>query len=480
MVSASWLMACAEVITVKYGEGEAIIGGDAVENVKISVKGNRVSIKDQRDAEKKLSPLTYVLSGQTDDGQFKLNSYAKAKVRLNGLSLTSQEGAAMHLKNKKDIELEVADGTFNRICIAACLDTLNNKQAAIWAKQSVNFSGKGTLAVEALGNGCKGINCKGDINIRNLTLQVVTKGDNLGVDTTRRMGPPDGEFPGQPNGKFPGPPMGFTGQQNGMQGPPMGDMGGGMPGGKQKYISTCKGIKAKGKLTILSGTVSVETNSNGAEGIEGKEGVTISGGKVSVNAVDDGINSGGKIIFAGGETTVVSTTNDAVDSNDGESKGGFPFMHEGAEQEPMGQNSTAHDEKETEPAIIIRGGTVYAWSRRGAPEEGLDCDFAPIEVSGGTVFSIGAGMGDMPSVPTNKTAKQPTVLAIGLNFTEGETVSIQDRKGKTLMAFPAPFDFQRSSSLISCPAFRVGETYTVVCGQESKSMELTDKFTIIR
>ena len=280
MVSAGWLMACAEVITVKYGEGKAIIGGDEVEDVKISVKGNRVSIKDQRDAEKKLSPLTYVLSGQTDDGQFKLNSYAKAKVRLNGLSLTSQEGAAMHLKNKKDIELEVADGTFNRICIAACLDTLNNKQAAIWAKQSVNFSGKGTLAVEALGNGCKGINCKGDINIKDLTLQVVTKGDNLGVDTTRRMGPPNGMFnpdsipaeikakfeemmkkrmqengnrnggfpgppmgfPGQQNGGFPGPPMGFPGQQNGMQGPPMGDMGGGMPGGKQKYISTCKGI----------------------------------------------------------------------------------------------------------------------------------------------------------------------------------------------------------------------------------------------
>ena len=250
----------------------------------------------------------------------------------------------------------------------------------------------------------------------------------------------------------------------------MGDMGGGMPGGKQKYISTCKGIKATGTLTIQSGTVSVETNSNGAEGIEGKEGVTISGGKVSVNAVDDGINSGGKIIFAGGETTVVSTTNDAVDSNDGESKGGFPFMHE--------ENDT--EQEDIEPAIIISGGTVYAWSKRGAPEEGLDCDFAPIEVSGGKLFSIGAGMGDMPSVPTNKTAKQPTVLAIGLNFTEGETVSIQDRKGKTLMTFPAPFNFQRSSSLISCPAFKVGETYTVVCGQESKSMELTDKFTIIR
>ena len=54
--------------------------------------------------------------------------------------------------------------------------------------------------------------------------------------------------------------------------------------------------------------------------------------------------------------------------------------------------------------IIIRGGTVYAWSQVGSPEEGLDCDFAPLVVEGGTIFSVGGGMGEMPSVPSNEDA----------------------------------------------------------------------------
>ena len=190
-----WMTAGAETITVTYHEnGSAVIGGKDVEGVKITVKGNVVKIKDLRDYEKNLNTLTYVLKGKTSDGQFVLNTYVKAKVRMEGLDLTSQEGAPIHLKNKKTVELEAAKGTANRIVIAACNDTARNKQAAIWAKDKLTLTGKGTLQVEALGNGCKGINCKDDLKISDLTLNVVTKGDNLGVDTTKTMGPPMGAF----------------------------------------------------------------------------------------------------------------------------------------------------------------------------------------------------------------------------------------------------------------------------------------------
>ena len=60
----------------------------------------------------------------------------------------------------------------------------------------------------------------------------------------------------------------------------------------------------------------------------------------------------------------------------------------------------------------------------GSPEEGLDCDFSPIVIEGGSIFSVGGGMGEMPSVPTNATAKQPTVLLIGLNITKDEPITI--------------------------------------------------------
>ena len=446
----------AETITITYNDGSAAtVGGDQVENVKIAVKGNRVSIKDLRDYEKKLSTLTYVLKGKTSDGQLKLNTYVKARILLDGVNLTCQEGAPIHLKNKKMVTMECAKGSQNRIVIAACNDTAKNKQAAIWAKDKLTLTGKGTLQVVALGNGCKGINCKDDLKIDELTLSVVTKGDNLGVDTTKMMGPPMG------GRMFP--------PRDSVQGmPPMGDMPGGMPGGKQKYIATCKGIKSVGTINIGSGTVSVETNSAGAEGIEGKKGVTISGGNVTVNAVDDGMNSGGKIMFTEGNATVISLTNDAIDSNLG---GMMP---------PFGNNGFMELGKEKEPSIVVAGGTVMAWSKRGAPEEGLDCDFAPIEVSGGTLFSIGAGMGEMPSVPTEETAKQATVLFIGLNFSEGQQVKVTDKAGKTLIDFKAPFDFQRSASLVSCPAFKAGGTYSLTSGKETKDFELNKQFTIVR
>ena len=487
----------AETITITYNDGSAAtVGGDQVENVKIAVKGNRVSIKDLRDYEKKLSTLTFVLKGKTSDGQLKLNTYVKARILLDGVDLTCQEGAPIHLKNKKMVTMECVKGSHNRIVIAACNDTAKNKQAAIWAKDKLTLTGKGTLQVEALGNGCKGINCKDDLKIDELTLSVVTKGDNLGVDTTKMMGPPmgGGNFP--PGGfnpdsipeeikkKFEEMRKKFEGMRpDGAQAmpgmmregmfpprdsvkrmPPMGDM----PGGKQKYIATCKGIKSAGTITIGSGTVSVETNSAGAEGIEGKKGVTISGGNVTVNAVDDGMNSGGKIMFTGGNATVISLTNDAIDSNLG---GMMP---------PFENDGFMESEKEKEPSIVVAGGTVMAWSKRGAPEEGLDCDFAPIEVSGGTLFSIGAGMGEMPSVPTEETAKQATVLFIGLNFSEGEQVKVTDKAGKTLINFKAPFDFQRSASLVSCPAFKAGGTYTLTNGKETKDFELNKQFTIVR
>jgi len=117
-------------------------------------------------------------------------------------------------------------------------------------------------------------------------------------------------------------------------------------GGMISVYSNDDGLHADGTLAIKNGTVTV---TNSYEGLEGTE-VSISGGKVSVNAKDDGINattttgtavsiSGGEIyvycsgdgidsnsrtsyegiVFAGGKTVVISTSNgnSAIDSEKG-------------------------------------------------------------------------------------------------------------------------------------------------------------------
>lgn len=481
----------AEDITIRYKGATAKVTQQAKDSVKVSVNGAIVNIESLYQDHK----LTVLLTGKSDNGQLTLKTVGKAKVKLDDLTLTSQEGAPLDLRNKKKVEVVATKGTENTLTITACTDTANHKAATIWAKGKLALSGKGTLNIIATGDGCRGIKTKKDITIEELTLNVTTSGNNLG-EKPFGFG---GGFPGFGNGEMPDfsqfPPFGndstiqggfprFPGgfppfgndstiqrgfpQMPDFSGfPPIGNDSTGMGGfmGKHKYIASTKGIASKGKITINSGNITVRTATAGAEGIEGKEGIYFNGGTVNILATDDAVNANATIEFNGTHVTARSTTNDAVDSNP---KGGF-FM-------TFGGNNNQNQE----PAIVIRGGTVYAWSQVGSPEEGLDCDFAPLVVEGGTIFSVGGGMGEMPSVPTNATAKQPTVLLIGLNVVKNEPITIYDEADKLLNTVTIPFTMQRSASLISNPAFKIGGTYTVKSKDYKRTFTLSEQFTTVR
>jgi hypothetical protein len=435
----------AEDVTIRFNGTTAKVKNSAKDSVNVTVTGANVEIESLYKSHK----LTLLLTGKSDDGQLVLKTAGKAKVKLENLTLTSQEGAPLWLKNKKKVEVVATKGTENTLTITACNDTVNHKAATIWAKDKVLLSGKGTLNVIATGDGCRGIKSKKDITIEELTLNVTTTGNNLGE---------------KPFGFGGGFPEGF---------PPFGNdstmqegMGGFM--GKHKYVASTKGIASKSKITINSGVVTVRTSTPGAEGIEGKKGVVFNGGKVDVLATDDAVNANATVEFNGAYVTARSTGNDAVDSNP---KTGF-FM-------PFGENNNTNSQV-ADTAIVVRGGTVYAWSQVGSPEEGLDCDFSPIVIEGGSIFSVGGGMGEMPSVPTNATAKQPTVLLIGLNITKDEPITICDANSKCLDTITIPFSLRRSASLVTSPAFKLGNTYTVKTKGYEKTFTLNEPFTTIR
>ena len=462
----------AEDITIHYNGSKAKVTQTIKDSVKVTVKGANVNIESLYKDHK----LTLLVKGKSNDGQLNLKTAGKAKVKLDGLNLTSQEGAPICLKNKKKVEVVATKGTKNTLTITACNDTANHKGAVIWAKDKLLLSGKGTLNIIATGDGCRGIKTKKDITIEELTLNITTSGDNLGEKPFGMggfSGMPEGGFQmpegGMPNfgggfPGFPGMPNDST-MRNGFPGFP-----GGMPNfggfaGKHKYVASTKGIASKGKIIINSGKVTVHTSTAGAEGIEGKEGVVFNGGDVDVLSTDDAINANACIEFNGAHVIARSKGNDAVDSNP---KNGF-FM-------PFGGNNN----QEQDTAIIIRDGAVYAWSQVGSPEEGLDCDFASFVIEGGNIFSVGGGMGEMPSVPTNATAKQPTVLLIGAQVAKDEPITISDEKGTVLDTVTVPFSMKRSASLVSSPAFKVGGTYTVKTKDYEKTFTITENFTTVR
>ncbi len=209
-----------------------------------------------------------------------------------------------------------------------------------------------------------------------------------------------------------------------------GEFGG--PGGRRNLEGTAKAVKAMGRIVINGGDLRLETSTAGAEGLEGKQGVTICGGKIYIKAKDDAINSGGKIVFAGGDVFAWSIGNDAIDSNSRETG-----------------------------AITISGGKVIACSQCGPPDEAFDCDFSPFILTGGTVFGMGGSMGGQTTSPTVQDDTQPTVILSGLPCPKGKTLVCADEAGTELFTFDIPFTMQSSSSILSLPQFELGKTYIV-------------------
>ena len=59
--------------------------------------------------------VEYILSGTATDGSFKAYSEKKFKLTLNGLSLTSAQGAAINIQSGKRVFVEAVDGTVNTL-----------------------------------------------------------------------------------------------------------------------------------------------------------------------------------------------------------------------------------------------------------------------------------------------------------------------------------------------------------------------------
>ena len=526
----------AQDISIRYNNSQAEVTPQNHDSISVVADGAHINILSLYNEK----TLHVHLSGTSKNGQLILKSSAPVKLTCDHLDLTCQEGAPLWLRNKNEVEIIVAEGTENTLSIAACNDTANHKSAVIWAKGDIKFSGEGILNVLATGDGCKGIRSKKNITIEDLNINVTTTGNNLGEkenpfgggfpmhgfgapdkdrphgdrerrhernDSTRhsQFGGFGGGFPMDgmqqfnpanlseeekarmeemrknfeemmqnggafPMGGFEGdfPVGGFGGFGGGFHTGEEGERGG-MPFMKRKYKGTTKGIKSDQKVIMNSGTLTVTTSSPGAEGIEGKEGVILNGGNITVTATDDAINANARIELNGAHVMACSTTNDAIDANLVDFfSGGFGGFFGGG------------SEKNSDPAIIITGGTVYAWSQRGMPEEGLDCDFSPIEISGGEVFSVGAGMGEMPSVPTQQTATQPTALLIGIDIAENQPIQIYDHKGTLIDTITVPFSLKRSSSIVTHPQFKLGETYTVKTQNYTKTFTLNENFITVR
>ena len=216
-----------------------------------------------------------------------------------------------------------------------------------------------------------------------------------------------------------------------------------------KYLSTssAKAIKAQGAITINGGESTVSTTQNGAEGLESKfkatNSIVFNGGKHYFKCYDDCINSAGCICFNGGVTVCYSNGNDAVDSNYGQTG-----------------------------AIQIGNGAIFAYTSKGSPEEGLDCDNnSYIQITGkGIAISAGGsqggggggGFGGGGSSNSIGSAVQGYYLSTSsISYATNRYYTLADASGNNLVTYSFEAAVSSSLSLFTATGMTKSSSYTV-------------------
>ena len=217
--------------------------------------------------------------------------------------------------------------------------------------------------------------------------------------------------------------------------------------GSASSNSSAKAIKAICAITIYGGETDVYTKSSGAEGLESKTSISIEGGKHYFKCYDDCINSAGKIYFNGGITVCYSNGNDAVDSNAG-----------------------------TSGAITIGNGVAFAYTTKGSPEEGFDCDNnSYIKITGtGICISAGGAQGGGSSSSTISNATQGyAFVTSSISYAVNRYYTLADASGKNLVTYSFEASCKSNLALFTATGMVKNSSYTV----KFSTIEPTDATT---
>ena len=262
-------------------------------------------------------------------------------VYLEGGTLNVTVTAAAAKGIKADGDMKISDGTITvKTTGGGVWDSDDKKTKAsscLSADGNMTISG-GTLNLTSTGAGGKGINVDGAFTATGGTTTIKTSGNAVVASSSGSIST-------------------VTSSQQ-------------LDRYDSDYKSSPKGIKTDGAITISDkAVISVTTTGAGGEGIESKTNINITGGQVTVYALDDAINSSyndatkgtsgaGDLTISGGYVYARSSGNDGIDANGN---------------------------------CYIQGGLVYAIGTT-SPEVAIDANSEEkkkLYVTGGTIVAIG-------------------------------------------------------------------------------------------
>ncbi len=435
----------------------------------------------------------YVLTGTLEDGKIIVDAHDSSKVwiRLNGVTVSCSDDACLRVDQADKVFLTLAEDTENSFTSGTVYSEealADNTGGTIFSHDDLTINGSGSLSITA---GFKhGIDVNDSLVITGGTITITAPQDGIHVSDSLRF--------------------------------------------MEASLTIDAGddaVHSDDELYIESGTVLINSCYEGFEAVT----IDITGGDITMYPTDDGINAnGGSSTMGfggrgGGGTNGMPSPPDFSDrdmsSMSNTSEGGMPSMpgemsgttstdgemsgmpSQGEMPSTPGEmpgttqaensdtDDTATDEKE--PYIRISGGTLTIINETGRDADGLDSngsiyiDGGDIRISllgdgtnnaidygsesggecivtGGTILAFGgSGMAEEFSENCTQCA---VLYNIGSTVEAGTLFSLLDQEGEEIISYTPECSY--SSVSFSLPEMTVGETYTVVCGENSSELTM--------
>lgn len=259
---------------------------------------------------------TYVFSGDCDNGSITVQKgVTGVTIVLNGLTLTNDDSAAITLNKTAEASLIAAAGTTNTV---ADTEGSSDENAAVKVKSgaSLSIGGTGTLTVD--GNAKNGIKGAADavITVAEVKLNINAANDGLSCDDELNITGGTLSITAGGDAVKASPDTGDT------ENPDTTSLGNvTISGGTLTLNATEDGIQADGDLTISGGTFDVTANgghtttltddSASCKGFKAGGALTVTGGTLTVDSADDALHAGTDVTISGG-TLTLATGDDGV------------------------------------------------------------------------------------------------------------------------------------------------------------------------